>query len=173
MSVNPEKSAFSGNAAALYSLRGFRILAHMRHQRKTMRLALGIAIAALGLGATPAPAEPYPNKPIRIIVPYVAGGGVSVLAQIVGSKLSELVKQPVIIENRPGAGGNIGADTVAKSPPDGYTIPLHTSAMASARALYRTLPFDPVKDFTPVTMVVSTQFVLGGRPRIRPRHSGN
>ena len=130
-----------------------------------MRLALGVAIAALGLGATPAPAEPYPNKPIRIIVPYVAGGGVSVLAQIVGTKLSELVKQPVIIENRPGAGGNLGADTVAKSPPDGYTILLHTSAMASARALYRTLPFDPVKDFTPVTMVVSTQFVLGGSPK--------
>ena len=74
----------------------------------------------------------YPNRTVRIVVPYAPGGGVSILAQIVGSKMQELMKQPVVIDNRPGAGGNLGADLVAKSPPDGYTILMHTSAMASA-----------------------------------------
>jgi tripartite-type tricarboxylate transporter receptor subunit TctC len=98
-------------------------------------------------------------------VPYAPGGGVSVLAQIVGTKLSEIVKQPVVIDNRPGAGGNVGSDAVAKSAPDGYTILLHTSALASAPALYKTLPFDVVKDFAPVTMVIATQLLVGGSPK--------
>jgi tripartite-type tricarboxylate transporter receptor subunit TctC len=87
---------------------------------------------------------------------------VSILAQIVGNKMSELMKQPVVIDNRPGAGGNVGADLVAKSPPDGYTVLLHTNAQAAAPALYRALPFNPVTDFVPVTMVVATQYVIGG-----------
>src|SRR5262245_18989672 len=128
-------------------------------------LVAAIALAALGFDAGPAAAQGYPNRPIRIVVPYAPGGGVSVLAQLIGTKLSETVKQPVVIDNRGGAGGNLGADAVAKSPPDGYSILLHTSSMASAKALYRTLPFDPVKDFVPVTMVVATQFVVGGSPK--------
>jgi tripartite-type tricarboxylate transporter receptor subunit TctC len=79
--------------------------------------------------------------------------------------MQELMKQPVVIDNRPGAGGNLGADLVAKSPPDGYTLLMHSSAMASASSLYAKLPFDPVKDFVPVTMVISTQFVIGGSPK--------
>jgi len=75
------------------------------------------------------------------------------------------MKQPVVIDNRPGAGGNLGADLVAKSPADGYTLLMHSSAMASVSSLYAKLPFDPVKDFTPVTMVISTQFVIGGSPK--------
>ena len=112
--------------------------------------------------ASQALAQDWPNRTIHIVVPYAAGGGVSVLAQIVGAKLQELTKQPVVINNRPGAGGNLGADMVAKSAPDGYTILLHTSAQASAASLYKTLPFDVVKDFAPVTMVIATQFVVGG-----------
>jgi tripartite-type tricarboxylate transporter receptor subunit TctC len=87
---------------------------------------------------------------------------VSILAQIVGNKMWELTKQPVVIDNRPGAGGNLGPDVVAKSQPDGYTILLHTNAHAAAAALYRSLPFNPVKDFIPVTMVIATQYVIGG-----------
>ena len=128
--------------------------------RKSL-IALAIALAAFGLANT-ASAQGYPNRPIRIVVPYAAGGGVSILGQIIGNKMSELMKQPIIIENRPGAGGNIGADMVAKSPPDGYTILLHTSAMSSASSLYSKLSFDPVKDFVPVSMVISTQFVIAG-----------
>src|SRR5262249_12549991 len=110
-------------------------------------------------------AQDYPNRTIHIVVPYAPGGGVSVTAQILGNKLTELTRQPVVVDNRPGAGGNLGADAVAKSPPDGYTILLHTSAMASASALYSKLPFDPAKDFVPVTMVVQTQFVIAGSPK--------
>jgi tripartite-type tricarboxylate transporter receptor subunit TctC len=79
--------------------------------------------------------------------------------------MSELMKQPVIVDNRPGAGGNLGADVVAKSAPDGYTLLLHTSAMSSASSLYSKLPFDPVKEFAPVSMVIATQFVVGGSPK--------
>ena len=121
--------------------------------------------AMLAIGAGAAQAQGYPNKTIRIVVPYGPGGGVSLLAQQVGQKMQELMKQPVIIDNKPGAGGNLGADLVAKSPPDGYTLLMHSSAMASASSLYAKLPFDPVKDFVPVTMVISTQFVIGGSPK--------
>jgi tripartite-type tricarboxylate transporter receptor subunit TctC len=112
-----------------------------------------------------ASAQGYPNRPIHMVVPYGPGGGVSILAQLVGTKMQELMKQPVVIDNRPGAGGNLGADAVAKAAPDGYTILMHTSAMASVPSLYSKLPFDPRKDLAPVTMVVSTQFVIGGSPK--------
>jgi tripartite-type tricarboxylate transporter receptor subunit TctC len=121
--------------------------------------------AILAIVAGPAVAQDYPNRTVRIVVPYAPGGGVSLLAQTVGNKMSELMKQPVIIDNRPGAGGNLGAELVAKSAPDGYTLLMHTSAMASAPSLYGKLPFDPVKDFTPVSMVIATQFVIGGSPK--------
>jgi len=128
----------------------------------TIRQLLLASLLTIFGAASQALAQGWPSRAIHIVVPYAAGGGVSVLAQIVGAKLHELTKQPVVINNRPGAGGNLGVDTVAKSPPDGYTILLHTSALASAPALYKTLPFDVVKDFAPVTMVIATQFVVGG-----------
>jgi tripartite-type tricarboxylate transporter receptor subunit TctC len=131
---------------------------------RRLRLMLAVAAAACFCAAH-AGAEDYPDRPIHIVVPYAPGGGVSVVGQIIGAKLSDIVKQPVVIDNRPGAGGNIGADVVAKAAPDGYTVLLHTSAMASIGSLYRKLPFDPVKDFAPVTMVISTQFVVGGSPK--------
>jgi len=123
------------------------------------------AVLTFGAATMPAQAQNYPNKTIRIVVPYGPGGGVSILAQLVGNKMQEDLKQPVVIDNRPGAGGNLGADQVAKSPPDGYTLLMHTSSMSSVSSLYSKLPFDPVKDFTPVTMVISTQFVIGGSPK--------
>ncbi len=124
-------------------------------------IALSIALAACTV-AEPASAQGWPNRTVRIVVPYAPGGGVSVLAQIVGNKLSELTKQPVVIDNRPGAGGNVGADVVAKATPDGYTILLHTSALASAVPLYKSLPFDAIKDFVPVTMVITSQTLVCG-----------
>jgi tripartite-type tricarboxylate transporter receptor subunit TctC len=132
-----------------------------------MRLRLlifGLA-AVICVNAAAARAQDYPNRTIRIVVPYAPGGGVSVVGQIIGAKLQELTKQPVVIDNRPGAGGNVGADAVAKAAPDGYTVLLHTSAMAVVGTLYRKLAFDPVKDFAPITMVISTQFVVGGSPK--------
>jgi tripartite-type tricarboxylate transporter receptor subunit TctC len=131
----------------------------------TIRQLLLASLLTIIGPASQALAQGWPSRTIHIVVPYAAGGGVSVLAQIVGAKLQDLTKQSVVVNNRPGAGGNLGADTVAKSPPDGYTILLHTSALASAPALYKTLPFDVVKDFAPVTMVIATQFVVGGTLR--------
>ena len=127
-------------------------------------LMLGLAAAGC-VAAAGAHAQSYPNRPIHIVVPYAPGGGVSVVGQLIGQKLSELTGQPVVIDNRPGAGGNIGADAVAKAAPDGYTVLLHTSAMAVIGSLYRKLPFDPMKDFAPVTTVIATQFVIGGSPK--------
>jgi tripartite-type tricarboxylate transporter receptor subunit TctC len=132
-----------------------------------MRLAalmFGLAVAAC-MSTSGAHAQDYPDRAIHIVVPYAPGGGVSVVGQIIGQKLQEFTKQPVVVDNRPGAGGILGADAVAKAAPDGYTILLHTSAMAVVGSLYRRLPFEPQKDFSPVTMVIATQFVIGGSPK--------
>src|SRR5262245_18614992 len=104
-------------------------------------LACSIGLMALAGLAGMASAQNYPNKPIRIIVPFVAGGAVDALARIVGAKLSEQIGQPVLIENRAGAGGNAGADAVAKAAPDGYTILQNTNGQAISPAIYRSLPF--------------------------------
>ena len=121
-----------------------------------LRLALAIA-AALALGTASAWAQPYPNKPVRIVVPFAAGGAVDVLARLIGNKLGEHLGQTVVIENRSGAGGNLAADIVAKSAPDGYTIFQTTNGLAISPSLYRTLPFDVHKDFTPITQLVASQ----------------
>jgi tripartite-type tricarboxylate transporter receptor subunit TctC len=128
---------------------------------KALFIALAIALAACGIGDS-ASAQDWPNRAIRIVVPYAPGGGVSVYANLISAKLQEIVKQPVVVENRPGAGGNVGSDAVAKSPPDGYTALIHTSALASAGPMYKSLTFDPIKDFAPVTAVVATQMVVSG-----------
>ncbi|MEA2983352.1 MAG: hypothetical protein QOF09_5175 [Alphaproteobacteria bacterium] len=108
----------------------------------------------------------YPSRAIRIVVPFPAGGGVDTMARILGNKLSERLGQPVLVEHRPGAGGTLGADAVAKSPPDGYTVLLTVNALAISAALYRTLPFDPLKSFEPVTHVAASQFVLVGSQKM-------
>lgn len=94
-------------------------------------------------------AQDYPNKPIRFIIPTAPSGGADVLGRVVGQKLSELLKQPVIFDNRAGAGGVIGSDLTAKSPADGYTILIVTSAHAINPSLYEKLPYDTLKDFAP------------------------
>jgi tripartite-type tricarboxylate transporter receptor subunit TctC len=103
----------------------------------------------------------YPSKPIRLVVPFPAGGSLDVVARAIGQKLTEAWGQPVVIDNRPGAGGNIGADLVAKSAPDGYTIlegALSTHAVNVS--LYNKMPYDPIKDFAPITLVAVTPNVL-------------
>jgi len=133
------------------------------------RVYLAIVLAGFGLSATSALAQTYPTKPIRVLVPFVAGGAVDVLARIVTAKMSESVGQPVIVENRPGAGGNTAADAVAKSPPDGYTILQNTNGQAISPAIYRSLPFDVVKDFIPVTQLVSSQLLLVATPSLEAK----
>lgn len=113
------------------------------------------------LGAfTAADAQTYPNQPIRIVVPFTAGGAVDSVARIVGQKMSVSLGQPVLVENKPGAGGNLAADTVARAAPDGHTILLTTNGHAISPSLYRTLPFDVFKDFVPVTQLIESPLLL-------------
>jgi tripartite-type tricarboxylate transporter receptor subunit TctC len=132
-------------------------------------LAFLIMLAALSLAAGDALAQTYPSKPIRIVVPFAAGGAVDAVARIFSAKLQESLAQPVIVENRAGAGGVTGSDLVAKSPPDGYTILQNTNGQAISPAIYRTLPFDTLKDFIPVTQLVATSTVLVANPRVQAK----
>ena len=124
-----------------------------------MKLARLILSAAIVLG-TCAIAQDYPNKPIKIIVPYPAGQASDTISRIVGERLSKSLGQPVLVDNRPGAGGNIGTDVGAKSPPDGYTLTVATAALPISKHVYRKLPFDPEKDFAPITLMTVTPLVL-------------
>jgi tripartite-type tricarboxylate transporter receptor subunit TctC len=102
----------------------------------------------------------YPTKPVRVIEPFGAGGGVDVMARAVSQKLSELWGQPVTVENHPGSGSTAGPALVAKSPADGYTLLVNTSAQAYSAALLKNLPYDPLKDFIPVAPLTSQPYVL-------------
>ena len=111
--------------------------------------------------ATSALAQDYPTKPIRIIVPFAAGGNVDITARLVAPGLSEILGQPVVVENKPGAGGTIGADFVAKAPPDGYTLLMGSNSTFSvAPSLYPKNPYNPLRDFSPVIMIATAPFVL-------------
>ena len=115
--------------------------------------------AALALCATIASGQGYPNKPVKLVVPFTPGSATDILARTLGQKLSEQWGQPVIVENRAGAGGTIGAGVVAKSPPDGYTLMVHSSGHAVNASMYPTLPYDTTKDFVEVA-------TLGGQPNV-------
>ena len=129
-----------------------------------MKRFLFALLCALPLVAA---AQPYPSKPIRFVVPYPAGGPLDTVARLLGQKVSESVKQPVIVENKAGAGGNIGADAVAKSPGDGYTILMGAVATHAINpTLYAHIPYDPIRDFIPVTQVASTPNVLVVNPSV-------
>ena len=123
-------------------------------------------IALATLATAPAWADPtYPNKPIRIIVPFTPGGSPDVLARTIGQKITESTGSPVVIENVPGAGGTIGADRVAKAPADGYTLLMgHVGTLAVAPAVYPNLPYDPIKSFAPVAWVAKVPNVLAVHP---------
>ena len=131
-----------------------------------MRWRLAVLVALAFGAAGNASAQNYPSKPIRIVVPFAAGGAVDALARIISGKLQDSFGQPVIVENRAGAGGMTGADLVAKSPPDGYTILQNTNGQAISPAIYRSLPFDTLKDFIPVTQLVTTSTVLVANPKV-------
>ena len=133
---------------------------------RPIRRLLVAALAAAALlapaaGFAQAGAAAYPSKPIHIVVTFSTGGAPDILARLIGEKLQTTWVQPVIIDNKPGAGGNTGADAVAKSPPDGYTIVVGTVGTHSINgALYTKMPYDMVKDFTPVTLLATTPNML-------------
>ena len=127
------------------------------------RFAAVAFAALLSLGAW----AQYPSRPIRLIVPIPPGGAPDISARVVGQRLSELVGQPVVVENRPGSNGNIAMDFVAKAPADGYTLGLLADSMITINPhLYKTMPIDPLKDLAPVASVVSNQWVLSVNPSV-------
>src|SRR5437879_7963306 len=123
------------------------------------KLIIAAALAALCASAATA-AEPYPVKPVRIIVAVGAGGGDDFAARQVAAKLSELLGQQFIVENRPGAGGMIGQTFVAKSPPDGYTLLLAGGSMAGARYVNANMGYDLQRDFTPISLIEAAPFAM-------------
>ena len=129
-----------------------------------MKTPFGAALAAVFLFATPALAQTYPSKPVRMIVPFPAGGPADFVARLLASKLSEPWGQPLVVENRGGAGGNIGAAAAARAAPDGYTILLTTSGLMSNPSLYKDPGFDPVRDFAPVTVVGNSATIVVRHP---------
>ena len=127
-----------------------------------------LAAALLAVFAGAAGAQTYPNKPIRIVVPYAAGGTSDILARQIGPKLTDAWGQPVVVENKPGANGNVGADFVAKSAPDGYTLLLtDLGGLVISASVYPKLPFNPAKDFSPVVMVSYSPHVLAVNPDVQ------
>jgi tripartite-type tricarboxylate transporter receptor subunit TctC len=125
------------------------------------------AIALVALAAGTALAQAYPTRPLRIVVPFAAGAGVlDIMARLVGQHLGASLGQQVVIENRPGAGGNVGAEVVAKAEPDGYTLLMGNTALVVSPYLYAKLPFDPLKDFVPVTLVNSAPLLLVVNPQV-------
>ena len=129
-----------------------------------MRLAVAAALLALAAGAS---AQAWPSKGLRIVVPFAPGGSTDIVARLVGERLSTAVGQPVVIENRAGAGGNIGADAVAKSAPDGYTLLMATTGvMAINNTLYKSMPYDAAKDLLPVVYAASITNVLAVPPEL-------
>lgn len=117
--------------------------------------------------------EDFPNRPIRLVVPFAAGGSTDIVARIVAAKMTDILKQPVIVENRAGAGGNAGAAAVAKAPPDGYTVLMGTVATHAINpALYTKMPYDPVKDFAPVSLLVNVPNVVVVHPSLNVKTVG-
>ena len=126
-----------------------------------------LALCAVLLAAPACAQQNYPQKPIRYIVPFPAGGIADVFARIIGGRIAESWGQPVLVENRAGAGGNIGAELVAKSVPDGYTILMGSIGTQALNAsLYRNMPYDSAKDFTPIALVIEAESLLALHPSV-------
>jgi tripartite-type tricarboxylate transporter receptor subunit TctC len=144
------------------------ILKEMKMVRRWGGFVLqGVALLVLALASALAAAQNYPARPIRLVVPYPAGGPLDIMARAIGQKLTEAWKQPVVVDNRAGAGGNIGADLVAKSAPDGYTLLMGAVATHAINpSLYSKIPYDPVRDFAPVALVAQVPNILVVNPAV-------
>ncbi len=131
--------------------------------RRLIRSATALLILAL---APPSMAQNWPSKPLKVVIPFAPGGAVDSTGRVIGAKLQEILGQPVIIENKPGVGGNLAADSVAKSDPDGHTILQTTIGQAMSPSLYKQLAYNPDKDLIPVTQLVETGLLLVATPKL-------
>ncbi len=151
-----------------------RELWHSRSWRVALATALTAAVAAAPAGAAPAPnapaAEPgFPSRPIRMLVGFSSGGGTDVVARIIAKKVSEAWNQQVVIDNRPGAGGLVAFELAAKANPDGYTLLASSPSFAIQASMSAKLPYDPVRDFAPVTQAASSPYLLVLYPGVAPK----
>ncbi len=146
----------------------------MHHRRRhAVALLLSIALSPLAIASAQA-ADAYPTKPIRLVVPFPAGGTTDIMARAVSAELSKLPGWNVVVDNKPGAGGNIGSDIVAKAAPDGYTLLMGTVGTHGInQSLYGKLPFDPIKDFVPITEVAAVPNVLVVNPAFAAQNKIN
>ena len=130
----------------------------------------GFAFALAALAVHAQTSQPYPARPVRLVVSFAPGGGVDLVARLVGQRLADAWGQQVVIDNRPGAGGNLSAELVAKAPPDGYTLYMSSASIVVNASLYRAIAYDPLRDFAPVTLLVSVQNVLVAHPSLPARN---
>jgi tripartite-type tricarboxylate transporter receptor subunit TctC len=140
----------------------------MSHGRSLLFACCNAAVALhAALAPAPAAAQSYPERPIRLIVPFPAGGTVDAIARTLARELAEALRQPVVVENRAGGAGSIGSEAVAKATPDGYTLLMGTASTHGTNpAVQKSLPYDPVKDFTPVALVATTPYILVVNPSV-------
>jgi tripartite-type tricarboxylate transporter receptor subunit TctC len=129
-------------------------------------------LAATGVIRSAAAQEAYPSRTIRLIVPFTPGTGIDILARTLGQKMGENWKTPVVVENRPGASGNIGTEAVAKSPSDGYTLLMTASTIVLNRSLFKSIPYDPIRDFAPVAPLAIGHLALVTHPSVGARTVG-
>jgi tripartite-type tricarboxylate transporter receptor subunit TctC len=134
-----------------------------------MSIRSALVSISLLLAASASGAQDYPSRPIKIIVPFAVGGGADIIARLVGQKLGDSLGQPVVVENKAGAGGNIGAELVAKAPPDGHTLLMASSALVINPSLYAKVPYDAVKDFKPITQPALLPNILVVHPSVPAR----
>src|SRR4051812_26736533 len=140
---------------------------HRGRSEMFKKIMLAGAIAGFLSGATPAIAADYPTRPVTLVVAFTPGGPSDVLARILGKKLEQILGQPFVIENRPGAGGNVAAEQVARATPDGYTLLNgNNSILATNAALYKTINFNPETDFAPISLIGSQANILVVNPSV-------
>jgi tripartite-type tricarboxylate transporter receptor subunit TctC len=140
----------------------------MKGSQRVAGLLAGVGMLC-ALGAAAESEQSYPSKPVNIVVPYAAGGATDVIARLIGEKLGAVWKQPVVVVNRPGAGTVLGAGQVAKLPGDGYTLYMTTAAHTISASLYKSLPYDPLKDFAPINLASVVPLVLVVSPTVPAR----
>jgi tripartite-type tricarboxylate transporter receptor subunit TctC len=144
-----------------------QIVSNNSRNRFHVAFALLVCCIALAIGSEQATAQTFPTKPVRLVVPFPPGGPLDAVGRGIADKLTQMWGQPVVVDNKPGAGGNIGADLVAKAPPDGYTVVMGAlSTHAVNPSLFATMPYDAVKDFAPITLVAITPNVLVVNPSL-------
>ncbi|MGA2567184.1 MAG: tripartite tricarboxylate transporter substrate-binding protein, partial [Pseudolabrys sp.] len=135
-------------------------------RRAAMLTAAALAGVCLTQAVPQAHAQAYPTRPVKVIVPFAAGGPTDVMARLIAQKLSESLKQQFFVENHPGAGGNIGMTMVARANPDGYTILVASSSLVVNPSLYANNPYDAFKDFAPVTLAAASPNILVVNPEL-------